>query len=350
MLKARLPGILGAFPPLRRLYGRLPTRRRAPGVTATLLAAALLSTGLVTVLLGPSGSAQAQDSEPPTVPNLRCIAETERVAFLWDVPEWSGGEVDSYDYRLTLPEGRSEGGRLGGSITLVLRPGSYQSGKAAQFRITANYETDDGRDVSSAEATLTCYIGGARPLVIAPGNITRVYGGTDAMSYTVSGLVDGDAAVDVLSGRLGRAPGDDVGSYAIDLGTLGLTPAYATKYALPDSPTVATYTITPRAAAYTGTDDQSVRRHDDGAGRVERRFRRRGHRERGRGNGQRRKLRRGGRRDGGRYHRGFCGRSGCRQLQRDVQRQRRHHAPGDHGHQRGAGERAAGRRDHGCHL
>ncbi len=41
--------------------------------------------------------------EPPAVvANLRCIAETGRVAFLWDVPEWSGGET--YDYRLTLPD------------------------------------------------------------------------------------------------------------------------------------------------------------------------------------------------------------------------------------------------------
>ena len=107
--------------------------------------------------------------------------------------------------------------------------------------------------MSSAEATLTCYIGGARPLVITPGNITRVYGETDAMSYTVSGLVDGDAASNVVSGSLGRASGDDVGTYAINMGTLALTPAYATKYALPDSPTVATYTITPKAAAYTAT-------------------------------------------------------------------------------------------------
>ena len=45
---------------------------------------------------------------PVPVVNLRCVAETERVAFLWDAPEWSSGRTYAYDYQLTLPGGRSE--------------------------------------------------------------------------------------------------------------------------------------------------------------------------------------------------------------------------------------------------
>ena len=95
---------------------------------------------------------------PPTpVVNLSCIAETGRVAFLWDAPEWSGGEAYSYDYELTLPDGRSEGGRLIG-IMLLLRPGDYQQGAEARVSVKAVYETSDGKEVSSAAETLTCTV------------------------------------------------------------------------------------------------------------------------------------------------------------------------------------------------
>ncbi len=221
-----------------------------PRWTAATLAGALV--GLAALLLWAPGPAHAQDGEPPLVVNLRCITQTERVAFLWNAPEWSGGETYAYDYRLTLPDGSTEGGRIIGS-TVVYRLGAYPTGKTASVSVKAVYETADGRQPSSDAAELTCYIGGPRRLSITPANITRVYGGTDAMSYTVSGLVDGDAAGDVVSGRLGRTPGDDAGTYTINLGTLAIAPAYATKYALPAGPAVTTYTITPKAATYTAT-------------------------------------------------------------------------------------------------
>ena len=236
-----LTGRLGALP--------------APGFLA-LLAALLLFAGMAAWLLWQAGPAQAQDGEPPEVDNLRCIAETDRIAFLWEAAEWSGGESASYDYVLTLPDGRVERTQLQNPISrtsLVLRSGSYPTGGETRFRVTPNYKTTDGKYVTGAAATLTCYIGWPYPLAITPGNTTRAYGETDAMSYTVSGLVDGDADSDVVTGNLGRAPGDDVGSYAINLGTLAIAPDYATKYALPASLAAATYTITTRPAAYTAT-------------------------------------------------------------------------------------------------
>ena len=101
--------------------------------------------------------AEADHGDPAPVLNLSCVAETGRVAFLWDAPEWSGGDLYAYDYRLTLPGGRSESGRLIGS-TLLLRPGEYQAGQEASVNVTAVYETADGQEVTSAEATLTCKV------------------------------------------------------------------------------------------------------------------------------------------------------------------------------------------------
>ena len=95
--------------------------------------------------------------DPTQVANLSCNAGTEWVAFLWDAPEWDGGEVYAYDYDLTLPGGRSESGRLINS-TLLYIPGQYQAGQETSVGVTVIYETPDGKEVSSAEATLTCTV------------------------------------------------------------------------------------------------------------------------------------------------------------------------------------------------
>ena len=132
--------------------------------------------GELTIIGGLAGSATvtvtARDSDgnvvsdqfdvavtgPPTpVVNLRCIAETGRVIFLWDAPEWSGGETYAYDYELTLPDGRSEAGRLIG-ITTLQRPGEYQAGGEASISVKAVYELTDGSEVSSAAVALTCTV------------------------------------------------------------------------------------------------------------------------------------------------------------------------------------------------
>ena len=107
----------------------------------------------------------------------------------------------------------------------------------------------------------------ATALTITPGSPTREYGGTDDLSYTVSGLADGDAAEDVVTGALARASGNDAGTYAINMGTLAIASAYAGKYTLPSSPSVATYTIRPRAITAIGgvtVNERAGRRNDDG--------------------------------------------------------------------------------------
>ncbi len=82
-------------------------------------------------------------------------------------------------------------------------------------------------------------------LAITPTRPTRPYGGADDLSFTVTGLAEGDTATDVVTGALARTAGDDVGTYAINMGTLAIASSYAAKYELPAAPTVTAYEITP---------------------------------------------------------------------------------------------------------
>ncbi len=100
---------------------------------------------------GPSSGA------PSPAENLSCIARTDQVAFLWDVPEWSGGEVYAYDYDLTLPDGKREQVRWVG-YPVVNKPGEYQAGTEASISVKVVYKLADGDEVSSAAVALTCTI------------------------------------------------------------------------------------------------------------------------------------------------------------------------------------------------
>ncbi|MDD9987103.1 MAG: MBG domain-containing protein [Spirochaetaceae bacterium] len=100
--------------------------------------------------------------------------------------------------------------------------------------------------VSALPHGFTCTGAPTLTLVITVTNALRVYGGGDDLSFTVTGLTDGDTAAQVLTGGLGRASGSNVGTYAINFGTLAVTSAFTGKYVLPEVPTLGSYTITPR--------------------------------------------------------------------------------------------------------
>ena len=140
------------------------------------VAEAFLFRGTLTIIGASDGSATitvtAQDSDgntvsdtfdvsvvgPPTpVVNLRCIAQTDRVVFLWDAPEWSGAEVYAYDYEVTLPGGRTAAGRAIG-LTLLRWQGDYQAGAEASFSVKAVYELADESLVHSEATMLTCTV------------------------------------------------------------------------------------------------------------------------------------------------------------------------------------------------
>ena len=127
-----------------------------------LLAAALVA---LAALFAPGPQpAQAQEGEPPPgVSNLRClVAETDLVAFMWEEPSWSGGEVYDYYYEVSLPDGRKESGSIKDSV-LLKWPGSYEGGQEARLGIVVNYDAADGSRVSSGEETASCYVKGEPP-------------------------------------------------------------------------------------------------------------------------------------------------------------------------------------------
>jgi len=71
-------------------------------------------------------------------------------------------------------------------------------------------------------------------LTVTAEDKTKVYGDLDPqLTYTVSGLKNGDSQADVLnSGSVSRAPGENVGNYAIGQGTLGLNEGKGGNYVL----------------------------------------------------------------------------------------------------------------------
>ena len=145
-------------------------------VSDSAVAVTYLFDGTLTVVAEADGTATitvtAEDSDGNTVSdvfdvsvvgppspaaNLRCVAKTDQVAFLWDIPKWSGGDVYAYDYTLTLPGGSSETVRWVG-YPVVNKPGTYQAGTEASISVKAVYELADGSEVSSAAATLNCTV------------------------------------------------------------------------------------------------------------------------------------------------------------------------------------------------
>ena len=79
---------------------------------------------------------------------------------------------------------------------------------------------------ATAEFTIT-----ARTLVVTPdAGQSKVYGDADpTLTYTHGTLYNGDTDA-VFSGALGRAAGENVGTYAIHLGTLSAGPNYAISF------------------------------------------------------------------------------------------------------------------------
>ena len=136
----------------------------------------------------------------------------------------------------------------GGETITGLDNGTAYDVQVRGLRITIGfYRNQPLRWLASDWQSLTATPGKPRTaLSITPDHPTRVYGTADDLSYTVSGLADGDAAGDVVTGALSRTAGDDAGSYPISMGTLAVASGYADEYELPAAPTVAAYEIEPR--------------------------------------------------------------------------------------------------------
>ncbi|MBB6328997.1 gliding motility-associated-like protein [Algoriphagus iocasae] len=142
-----------------------------------------------------------------------------------------------------LKNGDTEGAVITGALTRVvgedvglyaIQPGTIDAGSnytinftSADFEITpANFD------------------------IIADAGQTKVYGNADPeFTYQVNGYQNGDDA-SILTGALVRAAGEDVGTYAINLGTLSAGSNYNITY------TGADFTITPRTLSIKANPNQ----------------------------------------------------------------------------------------------
>ena len=100
-------------------------------------------------------------------------------------------------------------------------------------------------------------------LTVTADAVSKTYGEADpTLTYTVSGLVNGDVEADVVSGILSRTAGEDVGTYAITPGNITVSSNYTLAFAGANlTINKATITISNIAAAdreYNGDTNASV--------------------------------------------------------------------------------------------
>ena len=116
-------------------------------------------------------------------------------------------------------EGLAEGDALTGALARA------EGENVGTYAITIGTLTaGDKYVIEFTGATLTV---NAKEITVKANAATKAYGSADpALTYTVEGLVSGDA----LTGALARAEGEAVGSYAITQGTLAASENYTLKF------------------------------------------------------------------------------------------------------------------------
>ena len=184
--------------------------------------------------------------EPP--PNQLSITPTKPWRFQWDTDDLSytvGGLVDGdlAEEVVTGALSRESGNAVG---NYAINMGT--------LAVTDAYTRKYGLPNAPTVETYTIKPN-PRHLAIQSKNIWKRLGEPDALSYEILGLIDGDLAEDVVTGALSREPGEDVGAYAISLGTLSIAESYARKYTLPSIPIDNTYWITDLPAANVNEDE-----------------------------------------------------------------------------------------------
>ncbi|HRQ82640.1 MAG TPA: MBG domain-containing protein, partial [Azospirillaceae bacterium] len=143
------------------------------------------------------------------------------------------------------------------SLAYAGTPGFSTAGQAAGVGTYTLTPTLGG--LTSSTGYGFAYVAGT--LTVTPASLTvtaaaqsKIYGDADpALAYSVAGLKLNDAASAVLSGSLSRSTGEDVGSYAIGQGGLGLmTRNYALSF------NGSTLTISPAALTVTASAHSKV--------------------------------------------------------------------------------------------
>ncbi len=131
-----------------------------------------------------------------------------------------GAADPTLTYTVTgLVNGETEADVLSGALTRAEgnNVGTYAISQGT-LKASDNYNlVFTGSNLTINQATLT----------VTADAVSKTYGEADpTLTYTVSGLVNGDTEADVLSGALTRAEGNNVGTYAISQGTLAASSNY----------------------------------------------------------------------------------------------------------------------------
>ena len=117
---------------------------------------------------------------------------------------------------------------------------------AGTYTVTATFAATDLYEEATATATFTI---AKKSIIVKAVAVSKTYGEADPeLTYTATGLVGEDK----LSGKLNRAEGEDVGTYAIEQGTLTAGNNYAVTY------TGANLTINAKAVTITGATIEDV--------------------------------------------------------------------------------------------
>jgi hypothetical protein len=130
----------------------------------------------------------------------------------------------------------------GDTLNYTLATTATAPSEVGSYPITVTLGSNPNYSVTKTDSTLTIT---ARPITVAADAKTKVYGTPDpALTYKVTSgsLVNGDS----FSGSLTRVAGENVGTYAIQQGSLALNSSYNLTYVGTNlTITAATLTVTP---------------------------------------------------------------------------------------------------------
>jgi hypothetical protein len=139
---------------------------------------------------------------------------------------------------------------VGGTFTYTPAPGMVLP--AGTHTLQAVFAPFDETRFGTQSMTMSITVDRA-PLAVVADHLSKVYGAPDpALSFTTSGLQNGDTMAAALTGALALSPGADVGAHAIGLGTLAATGNYTLTF------TGSTLDITAAPLMITAGDDSKI--------------------------------------------------------------------------------------------
>ena len=149
----------------------------------------------------------------------------------------------------------SASGVSGFSYTYTgVSPTVYPSSAIAPKDVGTYTVTASSADLNNSGSKVLEFLITSKPATVTAVAKTKVYGSADpALTYTSSGLVGSDS----LSGELTRTAGENVGAYAIKIGTLSAGPNYSVSF------TGDSMSITPKAVAVVAAPKSKMYRWGD---------------------------------------------------------------------------------------